>query len=68
MHINGVTNLIINKADVLDEVGEFAVFVDNGPPIRFSNAQVFRQFVDGTLMDHSIRHLDITWSKTPHGI
>ena len=68
MHINGVTNLIINKADVLDEVGEFAVYVDEGNPIRFSNAQVFRQFVDGTLMDHSIRHLDITWSKTPHGI
>jgi adenylosuccinate synthase len=68
MHINGVTNLIINKMDVLETVGEFAVFVDNGPPIRFSNSQGFRQFVDGTLMDHSIRHLDITWSKTPHGI
>jgi adenylosuccinate synthase len=68
MHINGVTNLIINKMDVLQTVGEYAVFVDDGSPIRFSNAQVFRQFVDGTLMDHSIRHLDIKWSETPYGI
>lgn len=74
MHINGVTNLIINKMDVLEEVGEFAVIphdighARDGKPIRFSNAKVFRQFVDGTLMDHSNRHLDITWSKTPHGI
>lgn len=68
MHINGVTNLIINKLDVLEAVGEYAVIAEDGKLIRFSNAQVFRQFVDGTFMEYSNRHLDITWSKTPHGI
>lgn len=68
MNINGVTNLIINKVDVLEEVGEFAVIVDNGPPIRVKTADVFRQFVTGMLMDKSLRHMDIKWSKTPHGI
>ena len=68
MHINGVTNLIINKLDVLEEVGQYAVIVEGGKPIRFSNPKVFRQFVDGEFMECSARHLDITWSKTPHGI
>lgn len=68
MHINGVTNLIINKLDVLEEVGHYAVIVEDGKPIRFSNPQVFRQFVEGEFMDNSMRHLNITWSKTPHGI
>lgn len=68
MHVNGVTDVIINKMDVLEEVGEYAVLMDNGSPIRFSNPTVFRQFVDGSLMDHSNRHIRIIWSKTPNGI
>jgi adenylosuccinate synthase len=68
MHINGVTNVIINKADVLEEVGQFAIIANDGKSIRFSNIEVFEQFVNETLMYYSIYDIDIKWSKTPYGI
>lgn len=68
IHINGVTDVIINKLDVLESVNKFGVIVHDGSPIRFTNENVFRQFVNGSLLEASNRHLKVIWSKTPHGI
>lgn len=68
LHINGVTDVIINKVDVLETVNSFAVIVSDKPPIHFSNVDAFRQFVDGALMEESQRYLKITWSKNPETI
>jgi adenylosuccinate synthase len=67
MQINGVTDLIINKMDVLDEVESFGVIHDNFVR-RFTASDKLIQFVDGVLHEQSYRHLRIIWSKTPHGI
>ena len=67
MHINGVTDLIINKMDVLEEVESFGVIHDNSVR-RFTASDKLIQFVDGVLHEQSYRHLRIIWSKTPHGI
>lgn len=67
MHVNGVTDLIINKMDVLDEVESFGVIHDNFVR-RFTAADKLIQFVNGVLHEQSYRHLRIIWSKTPNGI
>lgn len=67
MHINGVTNLFINKMDVLEQVDSFSVIHDNFVR-KFNSGNALEQYVDGILHDESTRNLHIVWSKTPHGI
>ena len=65
-NINGVTDLIINKADVLDTVGVFK-FVHRGKLHTVDTLHVFQTTVD-TIMTINTNIINITWSMTPNGI
>lgn len=60
--INGVSRIYINKLDVLEEVGEFAVYAQGLN--RFSTSENFVNFVNLYLHE---RHADvkIIWSRSP---
>ncbi len=44
IRVNGVTELIVNKVDVLDEVGKWALY-DNSEEIEFSNASAMQHWL-----------------------
>ena len=67
MHINGVTDLIINKVDILRQVNKFAV-IDDGMIRNFQNYTDFNRYVSARMYDSNNRGLKITWSQTPNGI
>jgi adenylosuccinate synthase len=67
MHINGVTDLIINKVDILRAVNKFAV-IDDGMIKSFMNYYDFNRYVSARMYDSNNRGLKITWSQTPDGI
>ena len=60
---NGVTDLVINKMDVLREVGEWQVIKD-GNIINLKNEEGFISFI----MTHLPRDLDIYFSDSPHRV
>ena len=65
INVNGVTDLIINKADVLKEVDSFAVrYNDN--IVKFETYEEFKEYVDMVLGDHVTS--PITWSFSPDNI
>lgn len=68
MHINDVTDLIINKVDILDALGVYGVVYRNDVH-RFTDGQDFRSFVEQTIRDNYRYKLnDITWSTTPETV
>ena len=68
MYINDVTDLIINKVDVLEQVNNFGV-VFHGSTHRFHTSSEFQQFVEDTIRWHYRSELhSITWSRTPEGV
>jgi adenylosuccinate synthase len=67
MQINGVSHMIINKADVLQEVGKFGL-IYHEKEYQFTNYVTFNAFVTGILHEHVNRLATITWSLTPNGI
>jgi adenylosuccinate synthase len=67
MHINGVTDLIINKVDILREVNKFAV-IDDGMIRKFASYHDFNRYISARMYDSNNRGLKITWSQTPDGI
>jgi adenylosuccinate synthase len=68
MYINNVTDLIINKVDVLDEVGIYGVMVRNEFH-EFNTPNAFRGFVEEHISTHYQPVLNnITWSTTPEKI
>ena len=67
MHINGVTDLIINKVDILRQINEFAV-IDDGMVRKFANYSDFNQYINARMYDSNNRGLKIKWSQTPDGI
>ncbi len=65
-NINGVTDLIINKVDILEEVGVFK-YVYMGKLYETTNVTEFKTAIDKIVLDHTdVRN--ITWSTTPNGI
>jgi len=66
ININGVTNLIINKADVLEQVGVFK-YVYNETLHEVSTLERFQEAVN-FIIQKSSEVEKITWSMTPHGI
>jgi len=66
-NINGVTQVIINKADVLKQVGHFGIILD-GKLEKFSSFDNFRNFVNGILTETCTSGFTIVWSETPNGI
>jgi len=67
MYINGVTDLIINKLDVLDDVNQWAVVYKN-ETYTFRNSKEFKSFVENTINWDYKHKVNITWSMTKEGI
>lgn len=67
ININGVTQLIINKADILEQVGMFK-YVYEGKIYEYDRLIEFQTFVEAAIRRNVDIVPDITWSMTPHGI
>ena len=65
ININGVTELIINKADVLEQVGVFK-YVYNQTLHEVFTLEEFRRDIDAIIMNRC--DLGVNWSMTPNGI
>jgi adenylosuccinate synthase len=65
-NINGVTDLIINKLDILESVGVYKLMY-NGVMHNLSNSAEFKDYVTNTILNNTDVE-DITWSTTPNGI
>lgn len=66
LNINGVTELIINKADILEQIGVFK-YVYNETLHQVSTLKEFQDAVSSIIMDNGGTHV-IKWSMTPNGI
>jgi adenylosuccinate synthase len=67
ININGVTELIINKLDIMDEVGVFKM-VKNGNLCKYETMEKFKAEVESTIYLHTTSVQKILWSMTPNGI
>lgn len=67
ININGVTELIINKLDIMDEVGVFKM-VKNGNLCKYETMEQFKAEVESTIYLHTTSVQKILWSMTPNGI
>ena len=66
-NINGVTDLVINKLDVLEKVGVFR-YIYKGEEFESENFQDFVDFIDGVITKNCHSIVDIVWSRSPHEI
>lgn len=75
--INGVTDVYINKIDVLETVGKFAVTLGKAPiengnsTLWFDNKEQFKQYMNAAIRKHLDVNSNISkiiWSETPNGI
>jgi len=67
ININGVTELIINKLDIMDKVGVFKLIRD-GKLMQFETMERFKLEVETTINLHTTSVQRIVWSTTPNGI
>ena len=67
ININGVTDLIINKADILEQVGVFK-FVYDGDVKEFQSLTEFQDAVWNIINNQTPHVIRIKWSMTPNGI
>jgi len=65
--INGVTNLIINKSDILMEVGVFKFYFNNDL-VSFNNFSQFSQAVEDIILQSYNSPITFTWSSNPYGM
>jgi adenylosuccinate synthase len=68
MNINGVTDVIINKADVLEEVGLFGVINMIGELNTYTDLGEFKSFVNNIIYDNTHDTPQITWSFSPSAL
>ena len=66
MHINGVTDMVINKADVLQQVGAFGLY-HKGTLRKFDTYDAFNTYVNDALAETLIKE-HVTWSFSPEKI
>jgi adenylosuccinate synthase len=65
MHVNDITDLIINKVDILDALGVYGVVYKNVVH-KFTTGMEFREFVEHNIRNDYKYHLNsITWSSSP---
>ncbi len=67
ININGVSKLIINKADVLEQVGVFK-YIHEGKTYEYDRLIEFQTFVEAVINRNTTSVMRITWSMTPNGI
>lgn len=65
MNVNGVTDVIINKVDVLQEVDAFGL-IHNSTLQKFSTYNEFKTYVETTF--HEYIRTSVTWSFSPNSI
>ncbi len=65
VRVNGVTDLIINKMDVLDEVKSWKIYSGKGKYnlLTFTNKEEFSQY-----LDYYFNDMNISFSDSPHHI
>jgi adenylosuccinate synthase len=67
IRVNGVTTLIVNKVDILEEVGVWKVYVD-GKLIDLESKQGFTDFLSRYIVQRCATVCSIKFSTTPDGI
>lgn len=67
ININGVTELIINKLDIMENVGVFKM-VKNGKLVEFESMDRFKNEVEITINLYTTTVQRVIWSTTPNGI
>jgi adenylosuccinate synthase len=68
MNINGVTDLIINKIDILDMVEQYGL-IYKGNKVIFTNGVEFRHVVENIIDNGTHTRVNsIRWSVSPNGI
>ena len=68
ININGVTDLIINKLDVLMVGGVFKIKMGDDDNLKFNDSLEFRNFIDIFIRNNCPTIKNITFSMTPFGI
>jgi adenylosuccinate synthase len=68
INVNAVTHLIINKADVLEDVGIFGAMDLGGNLVTYTELSDFTSFVKNTISDNVDNMLHITWSFSPSSV
>ena len=69
ININGVTDLIINKLDVLEEVNVFKFYSGNsGNEMLTGSSELFQTYIEVEIKNNCETIQNITFSKTPHTI
>jgi adenylosuccinate synthase len=67
-NINGVTNLIINKLDVLEEVNKFSFYYKDNNVTSTGTSDFFQEFFKIAIKENCMSVNEIIFSKTPHSI
>ena len=67
ININGVTHLVFNKVDVLEEINNFALYEFNQKR-EFESMKDMENFVDHRVHKKSHYLKEIHFSRTPHAI
>ncbi len=62
--INGVTDIVFNKMDILAQIGEWKLYDDQGAIREFANEDAMKRYIYNYLPD-SIKHY--VWSDNPDG-
>jgi adenylosuccinate synthase len=68
INVNAVTYLIINKADVLEDVGIFGAIDLGGNLVTYTELNDFTSFVKNTISDNVDNMPHITWSFSPSSV
>lgn len=56
IHMNGVNTLIVNKGDVLDQVGAWGI-IENGETIQFESKELFQKWLDDKTYALDMNHI-----------
>jgi len=67
ININGITHLVFNKVDVLEEIGRFALY-QNGQKKEFNNVFNMEDFVEKSVTNNAQFIKEVHFSRTPHAI
>ena len=67
INLNGVTNLVINKIDVLDKVGVFKAIV-NKNELSYGSLEEMEEGISDELTLITNNKFEIIFSKTPYNI
>jgi adenylosuccinate synthase len=68
ININGVTDVIINKIDILDQVGRYTNIAMNGDLVIHYGRDMFTSYIEEVIRNNTDTQPNIIWSSSPNGI